>query len=140
MGDLDISTITDFEGVNQRKKSFLEKVIKDILLKNRNTIKFGDDSTIVQLGDKTMLETDPSQKKETIFKGYYTSAQITSNGLFLLVSNINKHVMETTVYDIIERMKRENKKFPEPERRRLIQEYFDLHKIQYKESDTVKYS
>ena len=128
VGDLDISTITDFEGVNQRKKSFLEKVIKDILLKNRNTIKFGDDSTIVQLGDKTMLETDPSQKKETIFKGYYTSAQITSNGLFLLVSNINKHVMETTVYDIIERMKCENKKLPEPERRRLIQEYFDLHK------------
>ena len=128
VGDLDISTITDFEGVNQRKKSFLEKVIKDILLKNRNTIKFGDDSTIVQLGDKNMLETDPSQKKETIFKGYYTSAQITSNGLFLLVSNINKHVMETTVYDIIERMKRENKKLPEPERRRLIQEYFDLHK------------
>lgn len=128
VGDLDISTITDFEGVNQRKKSFLEKVIKDILLKNRNTIKFGDDSTIVQLGDKNMLETDPSQKKETIFKGYYTSAQITSNGLFLLVSNINKHVMETTVYDIIERMKGENKKLPEPERRRLIQEYFDLHK------------
>ena len=129
VGDLDISSINDFEGVNQRKKSFLEKVIKDILLKNKNTIKFGDDRTIVQLGNKNMLEADPSQRsKETIFKGYYTSAQITENGLFLLVSNINKHVMETTVYDIIQRMKRDNYKLPEPERRKLIQEYFDLHK------------
>ena len=129
VGDLDINSINDFEGVNQRKKSFLEKVIKDILLKNKNTIKFGDDRTIVQLGNKNMLEADPSQRsKETIFKGYYTSAQITENGLFLLVSNINKHVMETTVYDIIQRMKRDNHKLPEQERRKIIQEYFDLHK------------
>ena len=43
VGDMDLSTITDFDGVNQKKKSFFEKVIKDIMLKNRNTIKFGDD-------------------------------------------------------------------------------------------------
>ena len=66
VGELDIRTITDFEGINQRKKSFLEKVIKDILLKNKNTIKFGDDRTIVKLGDKTLTNTDDSHK-ETIF-------------------------------------------------------------------------
>ena len=129
VGNLDISSINDFEGANQRKKSFIEKVIKDILLKNVNTIKFGDDRTIVQLGNKNMIDVDPCQKsKETILKGYYTSAQITENGLFLLVSNINKHVMETTVYEIIQRMKQENAKLPENERYKLIQEYFTLHK------------
>ena len=129
VGELDISTITDFEGVNQRKKSFLEKVIKDILLKNKNTIKFGDDRTIVQLGDKNLLSADSfNSGKETIYKGFYTSAQITESGLFLLVSNINKHIMQTTVYEIMERLKKENSKLTEPDKRRKIQEYFDQHR------------
>ena len=129
VGDMDLSTITDFDGENQRKKSFFEKVIKDIMLKNRNTIKFGDDRTIVKLGDKNMLNPDPDQKsKETIYKGFYTSAQITENGLFLLVSNVNKHVMETTVYDIIIKIKNENEGLPESEKRKLIEEYFASHK------------
>ena len=129
VGDMDLSTITDFEGENQRKKSFFEKVIKDIMLKNRNTIKFGDDRTIVKLGDKNMIDPDPDRKsKETIYKGFYTSAQITENGLFLLVSNVNKHVMETTVYDIIIRIKDENQNLPESEKRKLVEEYFNMHK------------
>ena len=129
VGDMDLSTITDFDGVNQKKKSFFEKVIKDIMLKNRNTIKFGDDRTIVKLGDKNMLDPDPNNKsKETIYKGFYTSAQITENGLFLLVSNVNKHVMETTVYDIIIRIKNENQGLPESEKRKLIEDYFSTHK------------
>ena len=129
VGDMDLSTITDFDGENQRKKSFFEKVIKDIMLKNRNTIKFGDDRTIVKLGDKNMVDPDPDRKsKETIYKGFYTSAQITENGLFLLVSNVNKHVMETTVYDIIIRIKNDNQNLPESEKRKLVEEYFAMHK------------
>jgi aubergine-like protein len=129
VGEMDLSTITDFDGENQRKKSFFEKVIKDIMLKNRNTIKFGDDRTIVKLGDKNMIDPDPDRKsKETIYKGFYTSAQITENGLFLLVSNVNKHVMETTVYDIIIRIKNENQNLPESEKRKLVEEYFATHK------------
>ena len=129
VGEMDLNTITDFDGVNQKKKSFFEKVIKDIMLKNRNTIKFGDDRTIVKLGDKNMLNPDPEHKsKETIYNGFYTSAQITENGLFLIVSNVNKHVMETTVYDIIVRIKNENQGKPESEKRKLIEEYFTTHK------------
>ena len=89
VGDMDLNTITDFDGVNQKKKSFFEKVIKDIMLKNRNTIKFGDDRTIVKLGDKNMLNPDPEQKsKETIYKGFYTSAQITENAIKGLVPDL----------------------------------------------------
>ena len=129
VGDMDLESITDFEGVNQRKKSFFEKVIKDILLKNRNVIKFGDDNTIVKLGERNMVDPDPQHKsKETIYKGFYTSAQITENGLFLLVSNVNKHIMETTVYEIIMRIKNENQGLPESEKRKKIEEYFETHK------------
>ena len=126
VGELDITTIRDFEGINQRKKSFLEKVIKDILLKNKNTIKFGDDRTIVQLGAKTLINTDESHK-ETILKGFYTSAQITESGLFLLVSNINKHIMQTTVYDIMIRIKEANPGNNDYSNK-LIEEYFSRHK------------
>ena len=125
VGELDITTIRDFEGINQRKKSFLEKVIKDILLKNKNTIKFGDDRTIVQLGAKTLINTDESHK-ETILKGFYTSAQITESGLFLLVSNINKHIMQTTVHTIMGRIKNETGN--NYTSNKLIEEYFSRHK------------
>ena len=64
VGELDMSTITDFEGENQRKKSFFERVIKEILLKNKNTIKFGDDRTIIQLGNKNMFDTNPNDKNK----------------------------------------------------------------------------
>ena len=84
MGELDISTITDFEGVNQRKKSFLEKVIKDILLKNKNTIKFGDDRTIVQYNDGSeelvlnQEEDNQSKMLEEILNNPITKEIITS--------------------------------------------------------------
>ena len=74
VGEIDLSAINDFEGINQKKKSFFERVIKDIMLKNKNTIKFGDDRTIVQLGDLNMVDPDPEHKsKETIYKGFYTN-------------------------------------------------------------------
>ena len=129
VGDMDLSSINDFDGINQKKKSFFEKVIKDIMLRNKNTIKFGDDRTIIKIDSKNMVDPSPDQKfQDTIYKGFYTSAQITENGLFLLVSNVNKHVMETTVYDIITRIKNENEGLPESEKRKLIEEYFATHK------------
>ena len=80
VGQMEMKEITDFEGENQRKKSFLEKVIKDILLKNKNTVKFGDDRTIVKIEEKNVYDPDPRKSdKESIYKGYYTSAQITES-------------------------------------------------------------
>ena len=126
--DLDITKIDDFEGENQKKKSFLEKVIKDILLKNKNTIKFGDDRTIVKIHDKNVVNAEQTDGKETIYKGFYTSAQITQNGLFLLVSNINKHVSEVTVWDAITQIRNDNRKMPESQIREQIKKYLETHK------------
>ena len=129
VNQMEMSAITDFEGENQRKKSFLEKIIKDILLKNKNTIKFGDDRTIVKIEERNVIEPDPKNgSKETIYKGFFTSAQITENGLFLLVLNVNKYVSQVTVYDKINEIRNEHKKLPESEIRKIIEEYFIIHK------------
>ena len=129
VGDLDMSSITDFDGINQKKKSFVERVIKDILLKNNNTIKFGDDSTIVKINESNVINPNPNHErnKESIIKGFYTSAQITENGLFLLVSNVNKYIMDTTVYDIIHRIMNDSNKSEEGKRKE-IEEFFKVHK------------
>ena len=42
-----INDLNDFEGYNQRIKSFIERITKDIMLKNTKTIKFGYSRTIV---------------------------------------------------------------------------------------------
>jgi aubergine-like protein len=129
VSQMEISEITDFEGENQRKKSFLEKVIKDILLKNKNTVKFGDDRTIVKIQETNVMYADPNKEdKETIYKGFYTSAQITESGLFLLVLNVNKHVSNMTVLEKINNIKNEHKGLPESEIRKIIEEYFTTHK------------
>jgi len=125
---LDVSEINNFEGENQKKKSFLEKVMKDILLKNKNTIKFGDDRTIVKIHDKNVINAEQTDGKETIYKGYYTSAQITESGLFLLVSNINKHVSEVTVWEALNQIRNEYRREPESTIREKIEAYLKVHK------------
>ena len=125
---MDISEINDFEGENQRKKSFIERVIKDILLKNKNTIKFGDDRTIVKVQERNVIDVGQQTSKESIYKGFYTSAQITENGLFLLVSNVNKHVSEVTVYDMITELRNQNQRKQESEIRKIIEDYLSAHK------------
>lgn len=129
VGSFDLSQITDFEGQNQRYKSTLEKIIKDIMLKNKNTIKFGDDRTIVKVQEHNVIIPDnQNSNKESIYKGYYTSAQITECGLFLLVLNVNKHVSEVTVLDAITQIRNEHRSLPESEIRKLIEEYFITHR------------
>ena len=128
VSDLDISEIKDFDGDNQKKKSFIEKVIKDILLKNKNTIKFGDDRTIVKIHDKNVVNAEESDGKETIYKGFYTSAQITSNGLYLLVSNVNKHVSDVTVWDAINQIRNTNRALSEQGIQGEIKKYLAEHK------------
>ena len=129
VGQMEMTVITDFEGENQRKKSFLEKVIKDILLKNKNTVRFGDDRTIVKIQENNVMYADPKKEgKETIYKGYYTSVQITTSGVYLLVLNVNKHVSNMTVLEKINNIKNEHKGLPESEIRKIIEEYFTTHK------------
>ena len=49
------------------------------------------------------------QDESTIYKGYFTSAQITESGLYLLVLNMNKYVSGKTMYQKICQIKEENR-------------------------------
>ena len=125
VSEMEMSKIVDFEGDNQRKKSFIEKIIKDILLKNKNTIKFGDSRTIVKVNTKNIFD---KNTKETVYKGYYTSAQITENGLYLLVLNINKHIRHITVLEKLKELKQQFSNLQESNFRNEIDKYFKTHK------------
>ena len=124
-----INDLYDFEGNNQRAKSFLEKIIKGILLKNKNTIKFGDARTIVKINTKNVCDVDPNNNsRESVYRGYFTSAQVTENGLYLLVLNVNKHIKNTTVHEKIKELRAEHKNLSESDIRKAIDSYFKIHK------------
>ena len=119
-----INDLNNFDGNNQRTKSFLERIIKDILLKNRNTIKFGDSRTIVKINTKNVNDIGG----ESVYSGFFTSAQITESGLFLLVLNVNKHIRNITVYEKIKELRTINANLGESEIRKVIESYFKSHK------------
>ena len=124
-----MNDLYDFEGNNQRAKSFLEKIIKGILLKNKNTIKFGDARTIVKINTKNVCDVDPNNtSRESVYRGYFTSAQVTENGLYLLVLNVNKHIRNITVYEKIKELRAEHKNLSESDIRKAIDSYFKIHK------------
>ena len=128
IGKFEMSSVINFEGENQRKKSIIERIIKSILLSNKNTIKFGNDRTIVKISQKNVYEADSNQNnKGSIYKGFFTSAQITENGLFLLVLNVNKYVNEVTADQKIYELRKKYKKFQESEIRKIVNDYF-FHK------------
>ena len=127
--DIKLDDDNEEDLARNKKKSFIERTIKDILLKNKNTIKFGDDRTIVKINSRNVQDSDKNNaNRETIYKGYFTSAQITSSGLCLLVLNVNKHIRNITVYEKLKELRAQNKNLQESEIRKIIDSYFQKHK------------
>ena len=122
---LNFEEILDSQGMNQKKKNFIEKLIKDILLSSKDTIRFGSDRMIIQMNkDNIILGNDNS----SIYKGFYTSAQITESGLYLMVLNMNKYISGKTMYDKIKQIRSENNGESENEIRQIIEDYIEEHK------------
>ena len=125
VSSLDFNDIFDNKGINQKKKSFVEKLVKNILLSSKGTIKFGTDRMVLKLGEDTIIT---SNDRSRIYKGYYTSAQITESGLYLLVLNMNKYVSGKTMLEKINEIRNGNRDASESEIRELIEEYIEDHK------------
>ena len=122
VGLLNFEEIVDNQGINQQKKMFIERLIKDILLSSKNTIKFGSDRMVLEVNQDSVIK---SNDNSSIFKGFYTSAQITESGLYLLVLNMNKYVSGKTMYDKIEQIRAENPRDSEQEIRQKIEEFIE---------------
>ena len=125
VGLIEFDEIKDNQGLNQKTKNFIEKLIKDILLSSSKTIKFGTDRMVLEVNEDSIIKSNDDSK---IYKGFYTSAQITESGLYLLVLNMNKYVSGKTMYDKIVQIRNENRGEPEQEIRQKIEEYIEEHR------------
>ena len=124
-GPLEMKNIDNLNGENQKIKSTVEKLIKSIMLKNKNTIKFGDRNTVVKIGPKNCFE---NNEKEEVYKGYYTSCQITESGLYLLALNVNRHVKNITAYQAMKEIRQRYNYTQESVARNEIEKFFKMHK------------
>ena len=124
-GILDFKHINNYDIINQTKKGFIEKLIKNILLSSKGTIRFGTDRMIMKINDDNIII---SNDKGRIYKGFYTSSQITESGLYLMVLNMNKYVSGKTMLEKINQIRNDNNRVPESEIREMIEEYINEHK------------
>ena len=127
VGALNFSEITTKQGMDQKKKNFIEKLIKDILLSSKDRVRFGTDRMVLSMDkDNVMKGNDGS----TIYKGFFTSAQITENGLYLLVLNMNKYTSGKTMYEKIYQIMEESRHHnrSQDEIKQKIEDYIDEHR------------
>ena len=125
VGSLNFQDIITREGIEQKKKNFIEKLIKDILLSSKDNIRFGSDRMVINMNKDNIIR---GQDESTIYKGYFTSAQITESGLYLLVLNMNKYVSGKTMYQKICQIKDENRHSSQEEIRQKIEDYIEEHR------------
>ena len=127
VGALNFSEITTKQGMDQKKKNFIEKLIKDILLSSKDRVRFGTDRMVLSMDkDNVMRGNDGS----TIYKGFFTSAQITEIGLFLLVLNMNKYTSGKTMYEKIYQIMEEGRYHHrnQDEIKQRIEDYIEEHR------------
>jgi hypothetical protein len=103
----------------------MEKLIKDILLSSKNTIRFGSDRMVIQMNENNIIK---GNDNSSIYKGFYTSAQITESGLYLLVLNMNKYISGKTMYEKIMSIRNENRGLNQSQIRDIIEEYIEEHR------------
>ena len=125
VGALNFNEITTKKGIDQKKKNFIEKLIKDILLSSKDRMRFGSDRMVMSLDKDNIIR---GNDRSTIYKGFFTSAQITENGLYLLVLNMNKYVSGKTMYEKIRQIKEENQGKPQEVIKEKIEEYIEEHR------------
>ena len=89
-----LKKVNDFNGENQKAKSILENLFRNILMKNPKVIKF-QDRTIFEIDIKNIVNVS-NENQGNIYKGFITSAHITESGLYMLINNKNKFISGKT--------------------------------------------
>jgi hypothetical protein len=92
--DISFQQIKDLNETNQREKSMVENIFRNIIMSNPKVIKF-QDRTIFEIDPKNIINVN-GQFNQNIYKGYITSAHITENGLFMQINNRNKYISGKT--------------------------------------------
>ena len=120
--------VRDFNGANQQIKSVLEILFRNLIKGNPKIIAFHD-RTIFEIDPKKIISID-NKNKDNIYQGYFSSCQITENGLYMLINNRNKLISgKTALQKMIEiRKELQQTNIPINEIYERIKEYFKYHK------------
>ena len=126
--EINLKKVKDFNGENQKVKSIIENLFRNILMKNPNVIKF-QDRTIFEIDVKN-IEGVNSQNQGKIYKGFTTSAHITESGLYMLINNKHKLITgKTALKKMLEiRSKLKEKNMSNREIFDEINNYFSSHR------------
>ena len=126
--EIELKKVNNFQGYNQRIKTVIEILFRNILMRNPNVIKFKD-RTIFEIDPKN-ISSIMSQGNGNIYRGYMTSANITENGLFMLINNVNKIITGKTALKKMEEIRNrlKNEKYSIKDIEYKINEYFTTHR------------
>ena len=118
--------VNNFTGENQKIKLYIETILRNIVMKNPQVIYFKN-RTLFEINRDNIVRVS-SDNKENIYRGYMTSANITENGLFVLINNINKVISGKTVLQKINEIRKKYDNLPKKEVDEKIREYFQNHR------------
>jgi hypothetical protein len=92
----DLQNNTDKE--DKEIKHIIEKLIRYVIMRNPNVIKFKD-GTMINKDDQNITSVSESENSlEKIYKGYMTSVQITQNGFYMRINDVSKIISGKSAY------------------------------------------
>jgi len=127
--EIKLDKINNFNGENEKVRVIIERLFRNILMKNPKAIKF-QDRTIFEIDIKNLVSVN-NQNQGNIYKGFITSAHITESGLYMLINNKHKFITgKTALKKMIEiRNKLKEKNMKRREMFEEIKHYFFFHRI-----------
>ena len=117
---------------NQEIKHIIEKLIRFIIMRNPNVIKFKD-GTMVDISTKNMniksvSESQGENSLEQIYRGDMTSVQITESGYFMRINDVNKIISGKSALKKILEIREENRNLNKDDLFKKINQYFSEHR------------
>ena len=128
--EINFSSLRNADNENQEIKHIIEKLIRFIIMRNPNVIKFKD-GTMVDVKNQNIqrLNESPGENSlEQIYRGYMTSVQITENGFFMRINDVSKIISGKSALKKILEIREENRNLNKGDLFKKINQYFSEHR------------
>ena len=128
--EINFGNLQNADSQNQEIKHIIEKLIRFIIMRNPNVIKFKD-GTMVNVKEQNIQSLNDSQRDnnmEQIYRGYMTSVQITESGFFMRINDINKIISGKSALKKIMEIRDENSSLNKSDLFDKINQYFAEHR------------
>lgn len=128
--EINFMNLFSAENMNQELKHIIEKLIRFIIMRNPNVIKFKD-GTMVNVTKQTIQSVSEAQNDnnmEQIYRGYMTSVQITESGFFVRINDVNKIISGKSALRKIIEIRNANSDISTTELYEKINQYFSEHR------------